>query len=94
MQIQPTTTQPELGADTNTRSRLHTKCVNGNLYSIFASFQLSRSAFLIMPTKLTDDDWNSHQATIRYLYLTENRKLLGPGDVMQEMKMTYGLDAT
>jgi hypothetical protein len=47
-----------------------------------------------MSTKLTEDDWNSHQATIRSLYLIENRELLGPGGVMQEMMTKYGFSAT
>ncbi|KAH6718728.1 ankyrin repeat-containing domain protein [Leptodontidium sp. MPI-SDFR-AT-0119] len=47
-----------------------------------------------MPTDLTEDDWNSHKATIRSLYLTENLKLQGPGGVMQEMLTKYGFNAT
>ncbi|KAF2180743.1 hypothetical protein K469DRAFT_269993 [Zopfia rhizophila CBS 207.26] len=47
-----------------------------------------------MSTDLTEEDWNSHQATIRSLYLTENRKLQGPGGVMQEMSTKYGFNAT
>ncbi|OCK75502.1 hypothetical protein K432DRAFT_465903 [Lepidopterella palustris CBS 459.81] len=47
-----------------------------------------------MPTNLTENDWNSHQATIRFLYLTENRKLQGPSGVIQEMLTKYGFNAT
>jgi hypothetical protein len=47
-----------------------------------------------MPTDLTEDDWDLHQATIRSLYLTENRKLQGPSGVMQEMLTNYGFNAT
>ncbi|RYP39320.1 hypothetical protein DL768_010726 [Monosporascus sp. mg162] len=47
-----------------------------------------------MPTDLTDDDWNSHRDAIRFLYLTENRKLQGHGGVMQEMSTKYGFNAT
>ncbi|KAF2181591.1 hypothetical protein K469DRAFT_588973 [Zopfia rhizophila CBS 207.26] len=47
-----------------------------------------------MPTDLTEDDWDSHQATIWSLYLTKDRKLQGPGGVMQEMSTKYGFSAT
>ncbi|KAI1357142.1 Clr5 domain-containing protein, partial [Xylaria arbuscula] len=47
-----------------------------------------------MPTDLTDNDWNSYRDTIRSLYITENRKLQGPGGVMQEMSTEHGFNAT
>jgi hypothetical protein len=47
-----------------------------------------------MLTKLTEDEWNSHQATIQSLYLDQDRKLRGPGGVMQEMSDKYGFNAT
>jgi hypothetical protein len=47
-----------------------------------------------MPTNLTEDDWDSHQATIRSLYLTENRNLQGTGGVMQGMLTEHGFNAT
>jgi hypothetical protein len=47
-----------------------------------------------MSTNLSEDDWKPHQATIRSLYLIENRKLQGPGGVMQEMLIRHGFKAT
>jgi hypothetical protein len=47
-----------------------------------------------MPTTITEDDWNRHQATIQLLYITEKRKLQGPGGVMQEMLIHHNFNAT
>jgi Clr5 domain len=47
-----------------------------------------------MARKITEDDWSRHQATIEQLYLTENRKLQGPGSVMEEMSKRLGFEAS
>ena len=47
-----------------------------------------------MSTDLTDDDWDLDQATIRSLYLTENKKLQGPSGAIQHMLTKYGFNAT
>jgi hypothetical protein len=47
-----------------------------------------------MATDPTKDDWDLDQATIRSLYLAENRKLQGPSGAMQQMLTKYGFDAT
>ena len=87
--MQPT----DRDADINT-SRPRQICVNRNLYLLPAKLLILVLCESIMPTDLTEDDWNLHQATIRSLYLTENRKLQGPGGVMQEMLTKHRFNAT
>jgi hypothetical protein len=47
-----------------------------------------------MPVQLTEHDWGSHRATIKFLYLIEKRKLEGAGGVMQEMFVRHEFKAT
>ncbi|KAF2726864.1 hypothetical protein EJ04DRAFT_570892 [Polyplosphaeria fusca] len=47
-----------------------------------------------MSAKLTEDDWSLHKAVIQALYLTEDRKLQGPGGVIEQMFVEYKFKAT
>jgi hypothetical protein len=42
----------------------------------------------------TESDWEQRKAEIKHLYITESRRLKGPGGVMQEMSARYGFEAS